>query len=88
MKKILLVTMVTQETHEVDITQLVQMATKEMGLGFLKQGPESPQYQKWASQVACEGFNIQDPDNARELIWIAPSQIKHVKVVFDTTIRK
>lgn len=88
MRKFMLVTLVTDEQHEIDMAPMVDMAVKQFGLGFLKQGPESPQYQKWASEVACQGFNVSDKENPRELIWIAPSQIKSVKVVFDTTIKK
>lgn len=86
MKKFLLITLVTGEQHEFDLKPLIELVIQKEGIGFFSQPPEHPQYKLFARDIATHGFPEQVATPRRHPRWICPSQIKHIDVVFDTTM--
>lgn len=83
MKKYFLITLIASAWDEESKGQYVRdiPAIKEIPVGT---PVNAIVYQRMAMQLATEGFCIDGPRPK----WIAPSQIKHVEIVFETQLTK
>ncbi len=76
MRKYLLITLINGQTFERDIPPMVSVP--------LGAPPSDKAYLLLCVQIVQQGFC--ENGDAKQPVWIAPSQIRNVKVIFESTL--